>query len=107
MPNEFKTWTQEKDKRNGPASPISLSSGYGGIIEIAGMDLVIILLPNHSHPIIFEINNARYKDIKKNGGIVKNQDLGSILGSSVATLALGQYVLHKGWAVQLIKKRGL
>lgn len=104
MANEFKTWNQEKQKGQGWSSPMSLRSGYGGIVTTGGMDLVIITAPSYNTPIIFEINNARYKDIQKN---LHDWALGSYLGSHGPCVELGQYALKKGWATQIKKKAGL
>jgi len=92
MANEFKTWTQEKQKGGSWSAPMSLRSGYGGVISTGAMDLVIIT--TLGNPIIFEMNNARYKEIQTN---LDNWSLSSMLGSHGPSRDLANYAISKGW----------
>jgi len=98
MTNEFNTWTQEKQKGGSWSAPMSLRSGYGGVISTGAMDLVIIT--TLGNPIIFEMNNARYKEIQTN---LHDWTLGSYLGSHGPSLDLAKYALKKKWAVEMQK----
>ena len=98
MTNEFKTWTQEKTKGSGWAKPMALRSGYGGVIHTGVTDWVIIT--TSVNPIIFEMNNARYRDIQTN---LHDWALGSYLGSHGPSLDLAKYALKKKWAVEMQK----
>ena len=92
MANEFKTWTQERQKGGSWSEPMSLRSGYGGVIDSGSRDLVIILTGNN--PIMFEMNNARYKEIQTN---LHNWSLSSMLGSHGPSKDLANYAVKKGW----------
>ncbi len=100
MANEFKTWTQEKananKRRGGWSYPVRFNSAYGGIIDLGNKDYVIV--ESLGAPVMFEINNARYKEIMTN---LHNWTLSSFLGSHGPSRELGNYAAKSGWAITL------
>ncbi len=95
MANEFKTWNQEKSKGGSWSAPMNLRSSYGGVIGTGSNDLVIIT--TLGSPVIFEMNNARYKEIQTN---LHEWSLASYLGSHGPSKDLANYVVSKGWILK-------
>ena len=100
MANEFKTWTQEKksayERRGGWSLPLRFGSAYGGILNLGSKDYVFV--ESLGAPVMFEINNVRYKEIMTN---LHNWTLSSFLGSHGPSQELGRYAAKSGWAITL------
>ena len=92
MANEFKTWNQEKQRGGSWSAPMSLRSGYGGVVEAGGKDLVIVT--SLGTPVVFEMNNARYRELQKE---LHDWTLSSMLGSHGPSQELARYAAKKGW----------
>lgn len=95
MANEFKTWNQEKRNGGDYSAPMSLRSGYGGVIETglsSGNDIVIVT--TLGKPVIFEMNNARYRELQKE---LHDWSLSSMLGSHGPSKDLANYAIKKRW----------
>ena len=101
MANEFKTWIQEKNKGGSWSAPMSLRSGYGGVISTGAMDLIIIT--TLVNPVIFEINNTRYREIQQN---LHAWTISSMLGSHGPSQELAEYALKQKWATKISKRLG-